>query len=348
MNDSKRVLIVGGGVSGLAAALDLVRLGLSPTVVEKSDRLGGHAAQYTCKATKACVKCGACLVVDQVKQALAQPAIEILTDSRVENVVTGNRFQVTIASTVDTSSEANIHCSTDAVILAAGFKTFNPVSKPYGYGIFANVITNLELEQMLRHNGSPRRPSDNRPPRRIAFIQCVGSRDAQIGNLWCSKVCCASSIRLARLILMRRPETEITFFYIDVQSFSGACQHYYDIEATDLDMRRVIPGDVYRSGNDHLKITTYDTKDQESRDELYELVVLSTAITPGADNHLLADLFGVTLADSGFFTPESNGAEEGSGVFLAGTVKGPMNIAEAVASGSQAAVNAAAYLASKR
>ena len=344
MGDSKNVLIVGGGVAGLAAALSLQRLGLSSTVVEKARQLGGHAAKYACKATETCVKCGACIVVGQVQEALSQPSIDIMTASQVENVVCGKRYKVTIASTRKDTSTAFTHRSVDAVILANGFQSFDPKDKPYGYGLFANVITNLELEDMLRRQGVPRRPSDNQPPRRMAFIQCVGSRDAQLGNLWCSKVCCASALRMARLIHMRRPEAEITFFYIDVQTFGTVFQTYYEAVDAEIDMRRVIPGDVYHTGDDRLKITTYDVATQQSRDELYDMVVLSVAITPAADNRQLAEQFGASLLDNGFFDSNPIGANGSQGVFFAGTAKGPMRIAEAVVSGSQAAQHAATFL----
>ena len=89
---------------------------------------------------------------------------------------------------------------TDALVFATGFKPFDPRDKPYGYGIFKNVVTNLDLEKMLRKTGRLERPSDGAAPARMAFIQCVGSRDAKLGHLWCSKVCCGSALRMARLL----------------------------------------------------------------------------------------------------------------------------------------------------
>ena len=344
MGDTKRVLIVGGGVAGLAAALDLARLGLSTTVVEKTPQLGGHAAQYGCKATETCVKCGACIVVSQVQQALAHPQIEVLTASSVQNVIIDPSFNVTIGASASDLSGAAVQQTVDAVILATGFKPYNPKDKPYGYGLFPNVITNLELEQMIHQQNAPLRPSDNQHPHRIAFIQCVGSRDAKLGHLWCSKICCASALRLARLIRMRRPETEITFYYIDVQTFGTAFQAFYKAVSSEINLQRVIPGDIYPTGDDCLKITSYHLETQQSLEEIFDMVVLSIAITPAADHRQMAEHFGVTLADTGFIKHNAIDVNSTPGIFTAGTVCGPMSIAEAVVSGSQAAQHVATYL----
>jgi heterodisulfide reductase subunit A len=319
-------------------------MGLSTTIVEKAPKLGGHAALYTCKATDACVQCGACWVENQIRQVLAQKAIEVLTTSTVQQVVPGKQYQVTIDTASENVPKSTVGRKADAVIMATGFKPFDPRNKPYGYGRFVNVITNLELEQYLRQHGLPRRPSDDQLPQRMAFIQCVGSRDAKLGHLWCSKVCCASALRMARLIRTRLPEIEIVFFYIDVQSFGRDFQSYYEAAAAEVEMRRVIPGDIYLADGERLRMTTYDVDAHLSQDELFDLVVLSIALTPAVNNYALAEQFGAAPANNGFMHPESSNTGSSPGVFLAGTVSGPMDIAEAVASGSRAALLAARHV----
>ncbi len=118
----------------------------------------------------------------------------------------------------------------DAVVIAAGFQPFVPTSKPYGYGHFSNVITNLELERMLRQHSQALMPSDRTPARKIAFIQCVGSRDAKLNHLWCSKVCCGSASANGALDQSPRPASDITWFYIDVQTFGKDFQSFYEAE----------------------------------------------------------------------------------------------------------------------
>jgi heterodisulfide reductase subunit A len=231
------------------------------------------------------------------------------------------------------------------VILACGFKPFDPENKPYGYKRFANVVTNLDLERMLRQESITLRPSDGAAPARMAFIQCVGSRDAKLGHLWCSKVCCASALRMARLIKKRRPETEVTFFYIDVQTFGQEFQRFYDDVREEVHMIRATPGDVYRTPDDRLTVVYYDFNSGQSREEPFDMLVLSIGITPAADARDLAAKLNLPTGSSGFLPVAANGGNpETPGVFAAGTVCGPMSIAESVAAGDRAAQAAAAYL----
>jgi heterodisulfide reductase subunit A len=277
-------------------------------------------------------------VAEALHKVWADPAVEVLTDSRVTGVVHNGRFRVAIRQ-ASAEKQEDLTREADAVILATGFKPFDPQSKPYGYGRFPNVVTNLELERILRQRSIPVRPSDRATPERIAFVQCVGSRDEHLGHLWCSKVCCASALRAARLIKMRRPEIDITFFYIDVQTFGKDFQTFYDGARDEVTMVRALPGDVFVAAADRLRMAYFDPKGRQSREELFDLVVLSVGITPAVDNRALARLFQVTLEQSGFLP-----GFPGPGVFSAGTARGPMSIAESIVSAGQAALQAAEYL----
>jgi heterodisulfide reductase subunit A len=342
MYDDKTVLIVGGGIAGLSAALDLAALNIRSVLVEKEAALGGKAAAYACKAIENCVRCGACMVEERIRQTLSHPLVEVLTESRVRSASRADRFEAVIEKGPASSPRETLQRRFDAVILAAGFKPFDPVDKPYGYRILDNVITNLQLEGMLRHRSLPFRPSDNRLPDRIAFVQCVGSRDARAGNLWCSKVCCASALRMARLIRARRPETEVTVYYIDVQTYGKDFERVYASLKEEITFIRSLPGDVYRTDEDRLRVVHYEAAARQIREELYDLLVLSVGITPTEDLRDLAAMFGLTPARSGFL--EATDDETGSGVFTAGTLEGPMSIPEALARGGQAALRAANHL----
>jgi heterodisulfide reductase subunit A len=236
-------------------------------------------------------------------------------------------------------------CLADAVIIATGYKPFNPEGKPYGFKSFANVITNLELEEMLKQNSIALRPSDNRIPQKIAFIQCVGSRDAKLKHLWCSKVCCASALRLAGLIKKRQPQIEISLFYIDIQTFGKNFQAFYDAVQGNIRMIRNVPGDIYKAQNDCLQVTYYDAASSNTREEKYDMVVLSIGITPSSDLNRMVELFDMRLDETGF----AQGIRHDRpfsvpGVFVAGTATGPMSIAESVASAAQAVLAATKYL----
>jgi heterodisulfide reductase subunit A len=402
----KKVVVIGGGVAGLSAALDLADLGIGAEIVEQSAFPGGHAVQYACKATDRCVKCGACIVEEKLTRTGEHPRIRTWTGTRVQEVAKDNRFSLTLSrrpvfidpgkcsncgkcfeacpekdairrgyakshhpfyavspenclylndrscavctgacpeKAIDLDArETSFSTDADAVVLATGFAPFNQVDKPYGYGVFDNVVTNLEMERMLRSNGTAARPSDGVKAERIAFVQCVGSRDAKRGHLWCSQVCCGSALRMADLIKSRQPETEITFYYMDVQTFGRDFDTHYPKIQKAVRMIRAIPGDIYPADKDALRVTFLDNATSETIQEDFDLVVLSVGMVPDSGLRQTAEMFGVRLDDTGFagvFEPAA-----ATGVFTAGAVAGPMSIAATVASAGKTAWEVAKYL----
>ena len=346
MQLDKKVLISGGGITGLTAAISLSELNIRSVIIEQASQLGGFAAQYTCKATDACVKCGACMVAEKIDQVLTDPNIEVYSDSRITNVDKGDHsFTATIEPSASSEAIDEFQCRAQAVIIASGFDPFNPQRMPYGYSKFPDVLTNLELEKMLRKNSVPKCPSNGRAPERIAFIQCVGSRDSKLGHLWCSKVCCASALRMSHLIKMRRPQTEIVFFYIDVQTFGKTFQQFYDDVQKEVTMIRAIPGDVYGTPEGQLQVVYYDISAEKSREKQFDMLVLSVGITPSKESNELANMFGLVTDETGFISSGSNSAQKtGGGVFAAGAVTGPKSIAESITSADKAALEAASFL----
>jgi heterodisulfide reductase subunit A2 len=243
------------------------------------------------------------------------------------------------------AGETTLTTHANAVILSTGFTLFNPEDKPYGYGKFENVVTNLEMERILRTNGRALKPSDGVRAGSIAFIQCVGSRDAKQNHLWCSKTCCGSALRMAALVKARQPETDITFFYMDVQTFGRDFDAFYAKIREDVRLIRAIPGDIYPAANDQLRVTYLDNVTSETIQEEFDLVVLSAGITPGQDTQTTADLIQAPLAETGFVerTEKGEGLSQ-KGIFTAGAVTGPMSIPESIASGEETAFEVVNYL----
>ncbi len=337
----QKVLVIGGGIAGLSAATKLATLDIHSVIVEKAPILGGHAVQYACKATEKCVACAACIVEEKWRQALGDPRIEVSTRTRVVDVSgrNANGYRVIIENSHDSDSPAQTSIAADAIIVATGFTPFDPAGKPYGYQQFANVITNLELERILREKGLPYCPSDNRLPDQIAFVQCVGSRDAGLGHLWCSKVCCASALRITGLIKARRPETKITIFYIDIQTFGKDFNTQFGQLKNKVKMVRAIPADIFGSDKDRLRVVYFTPGEAQRCEESFDMVVLSVGITPGQDNRTLKELFQLLPTDTGFLEDSAR-----KGVFIAGAAGGPMTIADSVASAGRAALRAANHL----
>jgi heterodisulfide reductase subunit A len=229
-----------------------------------------------------------------------------------------------------------IDCEADAIVWATGFSLFNPQPKPYGYGVFKNVVTNMELENILRRVGRFLRPSDGQPARKIAFVQCVGSRDARLNHLWCSKICCGSALRMAGLINARQPESEISFFYIDVQTFGRDFVPFYRRVQKEVRMIRAIPGDIFETPDGQLRVTYIADETHETIEEIFDCVVLSVGLQPCEENLSVARQLNLKVGDSGFLI-SSEAADGGSnnGVFSAGAVGGPMSIAESIASAGE-------------
>ncbi|MFH1982161.1 MAG: FAD-dependent oxidoreductase [Pseudomonadota bacterium] len=341
----KQVLVIGGGVAGLAAAHALARGPVTVDLIEQAAFLGGHAIEYACKATDACVKCGACLAASALTRVAGNGNIRQWLGTRITSVDRADRFTVTVEPAAADSPVAAETIMADAVVVATGFSPYAPSQKPYGWGRFDNVVTNLELERVLRTHGKALRPSDQAPASKIAFIQCVGSRDGKLGHLWCSRICCGSALRMARLIQARQPDTDIAFFYIDVQTFGKDFQTVYDDARKAVRMVRIIPGDVIPLPEGGLRIGYFDPVLNQGVDEAFDLVVLSIAMLPGADAPRIGALLGLAHAATGFFNPAADaGATSPPGVFTAGAATGPMSIAEAITSAEQTAWQVQGYL----
>lgn len=406
----KKVLIIGGGVAGLSAAVELADLGIRVDLVEKYNFLGGHAISYACKAIhNICVKCGACMVEEKLQLVVSHPNITILTNSQIKNISKGNRFSAGIhqeplhidpqkctncglcfdrcpidgaifqgfsknnhpfyavnkekclyfkdqscticqdecpETAIDLDKKSSDHSiEADAVLIATGFKPFNPKNKPYGYKRFKNVVTGLEVEAMLKQSGRAKKPGDNKLPKKIAFIQCVGSRDTKLDHLWCSKVCCGSALRMARMIKERQPEAEITFFYIDVQTFGKDFEQFYREAQEEVQMIRTIPGDIHETNGQRLKVNYVDNQSHNTLEEIFDLVVLSVGITPCENIGTMSRMFNIGSSELGFLeTGDKNISVSKNGVFTAGTVQGPMSIPETIAGAGSAVWQILKYL----
>jgi heterodisulfide reductase subunit A len=339
-----RVLIIGGGIGGLTAARSLAPFGIRVDLVERNPFLGGHAARLSCKATDRCVKCGACLVEEALAAVASDPRITVHTDCRVEAArspsrrftfaIRGHAAQAASASGAPRIDPAGtpVTGEADAVVLTAGFGVFDPKEKAYGHGIFPDVITNLELEDMLRSGGTAVKPSDGTSPRRVAFIQCVGSRDAKIGHLWCSTFCCGAALRAARKIKAARPDAAITVFFIDIQTFGRDFEAFQRQCRQEMRFVRAIPGDAFQVADGGIRLAYIEDGSRRSVEEVFDLVVLSTGMQPPDGLKAAAAGLGLPLTPFGFAAAAAE-----PGVFTAGAVRGPMTIADTIADARHAA-----------
>lgn len=229
-----------------------------------------------------------------------------------------------------------------AVLATPGFTPFDPAGKPrLGHGRLADVVTALELDRSLRVDGRLRRPSDGTPPTRLAFVQCVGSRDKSIGRDYCSRVCCGYALRMARLIRHRWPNTQISFFYMDIQTVGRDFHRYYRAVRDEIELIHGIPGEITAGPDGALNVPFLNEALGRPETREYDLVVLSVGLGPPDPS--LPEALGLETDEDGFMRSNPR-----HGVFVAGAAEGPMSVAEARARAAGAAAEITAYLHGKK
>jgi len=233
-----------------------------------------------------------------------------------------------------------------AVLMAPGFEPFNPLKRgEFGYGVCENVITSLEFERILSasgpYQGHVKRPSDHKEPKRVAWIQCVGSRDRQIGNDYCSGVCCMYAIKEAIMAVDHVPGLEATIFYNDIRAYGKGFEAYYEGSKKNYGVKykRGIISSVKEKQQTKNLVLTYVTEAGEVTKEEVDLLVLSIGLRPSASTAQLADVMGVERNRFGFceteeFDPSRTSKE---GIYVAGAFAAPVDIPETVMTASGAA-----------
>jgi len=229
-----------------------------------------------------------------------------------------------------------------AIIVATGFDVFN--AREIGclnYSRYPNVLTGLDLEKIFRNQGSLKLPSNGGKPKKVAFIQCVGSRDENHG--YCSQVCCKYAIRLARLITYQTPDAEVTIFYIDLQTAGKGFAQFYKECQESIRFIRGVPIEILEAPSDELEVRFENISQGRVERENFDLVVLSVGIAPRKDSWELAKVLGINLGDDGFFDTKEpfNSVETNvEGIFLAGACQGSKDIPDSIAHGISAAERA--------
>jgi heterodisulfide reductase subunit A-like polyferredoxin len=241
-----------------------------------------------------------------------------------------------------------------AVILASGFEPYDArLSGEYGLGRFPNVVTSMQFERVLSpsgpYSGHLVRPSDSHEPKRIAWIQCVGSREAE--RNWCSAVCCMYATKQALIAQEHAPGTECTVFYIDFRAYGKGFDAYYE-RAKEEGVRyiRALPSTIKQDPSSENLEIQYTLTDGSQIQEEFDLVVLSVGMQPPHSMAELAADLGVALTPDGFCQTTNLSPLDTTrqGVYVCGPFAEPKDIPETVMSASAAAARAMTLLAEGR
>jgi len=335
---NQSVMVIGGGVAGMRAALDLDAQGFKVSLIEKEGRLGGRLNQLT-KVYPANLNA----------IELAQVMVERLNSSRVEVMASTEITSITgFIGNFDVST-TNGNFKVGTIVMAAGASIYEPQDE-FGYNKYENVITNQELENIL-HDTKDKIKIDGKTPETVVFVQCVGSRDPE-KNAYCSRFCCPTTIKQA--VRLRESGVNVVVLHRDMRTVGAKAEEHYR-HARSLGVKFI------RYTTERFPHVTGEGKTAKSV-EILELalnrilevqadfVVLASGMVPNKETtEKLHDILKVPRGADGFFMERNAklGPVETTteGVFLAGCVSGPRDISDSIAQGSATAAKVAQFIA---
>lgn len=424
----KSTLVLGGGIAGIQASLDLAEMGVEVFLVERNPSIGGRMTQLD--KTFPTNDCAMCILSPKLVETGAHPYIHIFTNSELQslegeppdfiatilkkpryvneqkctgcgvcmtkcpvkivddynkgltktkciripfpqavpsipimdwdNCIYHQRGRCRICEkscemgAIDFNQKEDVmKVNIGSVILTPGSDEFNSTFKDeYGYKTFPNVVTSIEFERLLSASGPTQghilRPSDGKEPQRIAFIQCVGSRDMQIGNEYCSAICCMQAAKDAVIVKEHLPHVESSIFYMDIRAYGKDFDRFIDRSKKDY-YTRFIHGRIssieFNPETENL-ILQYNTDEGKIKREEFELIVLSIGLLSTDGIKKLSKRLNIELNEHGFvkLSPFSPISTSRSGVFVAGTFSGPKDIPETVMEASGSVTGASSLL----
>ena len=319
---------------------------------------------------KKCTLCEACLKVCPVeverefggglerRKAVYLPFPQAIPHSLVIDAKTctrcGECVKVCSPGAIDLNmKEEQEKIEVGAILLGFGFEPFWARRKgEYGFGRYANVLTSIQFERMLSTSsptlGFPVRVSDGKKMEKIAFIQCVGSRDPSCGQDHCSTICCMYATKQAMIAKDRSPNLSATFFYMDIRPMGKDYERYYERAKAEygIEYKRCAISTIKElPGTKNLRIT-YVKEDGTFEEKDFDSVILSVGFTPPQTIKDLAGKMGLQLNRQGFcqtdeFSPAQTSVK---GIFVGGAFRGPRDIPETVVEGSSAAAAASSFL----
>lgn len=332
----QNILIIGGGIAGLETARQLLELGYTPIIVEKSNRLGGHVAQWHR------------LFPDMTLAA-------DLTNSLIDAVKNANTFLDTVVSDIQKKNDEyvvnlnnGVTINVKVIVFASGFQIFDASHKEeYGYGIYEHVITNVDLERWMNGEKDVRVPSNIKS---IGFVHCVGSRDLKANNSQCSKVCCMTAIKQAIEMKENFIDVEAYCFYMDLRLFGKKYEDFYINAQRDYGVHFVRGriSEVSEMLDKRVQVKTEDTLVGKPLKVQLDLLVLMAGCVCNKEIGETARKINLEMDNDGYLKSWDNIGEitkgRQPGIFYAGACTSIKTIPEALAEANTVALKIHSYL----
>ena len=285
------------------------------------------------------------------QKAIYRPPMRAVPNAYVIDMAACTRCGKCVEACPHGAIDLNMHgtrseISVGAAVLSPGFEPFDARRKgEFGWGYYPNVLTSIQFERMASLAGSTRarlrRPSDGQPPKRMAFIHCVGSRDKVLGNDFCSSACCMYTAKQVTMAKEIQPDLEITVFTMDIRTFGKGFEHYMDnvMAFPSVTYRRSMVSAVYQYEQTKNLYVKYVNEQGQFAQEDFDMVVLAVGLDRPVDAEKLGTATGIDLnpwafAETGPFCPQ---ATSRPGVFVGGAFHEPMDIPETTAESAAAA-----------
>lgn len=347
---TRRALVIGGGISGIEAALSIANSGHPVVLVERESELGGNASRlshtYTDRDSAPCV------IGARIRAVRVHPGIELRLRSEVEGLsgYVGN-FRASIRTKSGdgngNGSDGLEEVEVGAVVIATGYAAYPMEKLPaFGAGLTPDVIDGLRFEELLsaweRDGQVLRRPSDGTVPKHVVFIQCAGSRDREKGVPYCSRICCMTTAKHAAVYQQAVPDGQAYIFYSHFRAGGKGFEEFVQ-ESAAKNGPYYLRGDVTRVflQDGTLCVWGEDALSKREIEIQPDLIVLSTPLVPAGGADALARVLKTATDENGFFAeihPKLRPVESATrGIYLAGCAQAPRDIPESIAHALSAA-----------
>lgn len=342
------IVIIGGGVAGMQAALTASENGLSSIILESDRLLGGKVAhKYSLFPTFA----SADELIERMTASVNEKDENMLEVSLNSMVLSIDKDQSTVTYEYKPGNSKPVINTVGgkAIIIASGYSFFDATLKQeYGYQVYDNVITSFELEEKFKTGEIL--TADGRKPESIAFIHCVGSRDSKVGNEHCSRVCCVTGVKQAIELCKAVSGIRIFNFYMDMRMFGIGYEEMYKSAQEDYQVRfiRGRVSELSQSIDRRVRLKAEDTLVARPIAITVDMVVLLVGMCGAESNKKFASDASLTVRENGFLRPvnafDSSTYSGIDNIFYAGCIESPKNISESINHATMAVMSAKKYI----